>query len=145
MLKHRFWVAKIVKGQHSSATISVHSRNLSTGSRTKFIYNIIIRKLDWFAISEFLPAPAACPLHDHDKPGGFHPLIALLAFRQKSFTETLSANVRGSSSSASSLWSYQHSEALLCFELFSSSDSTLELGSSGVSRYKCFNMKSAVS
>lgn len=66
------------------------------------------------------------------------------ALLEKLLTTVLSENVSGSSSSAHSLWSDQPVEPLSPFEL-SPPDSIGELGSSGMSRYKCFSMKRAVS
>ena len=56
----------------------------------------------------------------------------------------MSENINGSSSSIVSLWSDQPMEPLSSFEL-PPLDFASELGSSGISRYKCFNMKRAVS
>lgn len=61
----------------------------------------------------------------------------VVARLEKFLTETLSAKVKGNSSSSTSRWSNQHSlpSLGLCDVP----------GSSGISRYKCFSIKSAVS
>ncbi len=68
-----------------------------------------------------------------------------LTFLENFLTITVLENVNGSSSSTVSLWSnqttmYQLVEPLYSFE-FNPVDSSGELGSLGISRNKCFNMK----
>ncbi|PPD74600.1 hypothetical protein GOBAR_DD28473 [Gossypium barbadense] len=70
--------------------------------------------------------------------------INFLAFLEKFFTISLAENVNGSSSSIVSLSSDQPMDAFSSFKL-PSIDSPRKLGSSGISRYKCFKMNRAVS